>query len=276
MRCVRIIEKEVLLMKKISVPGLAWAITAWDMLMDIPVPRFVRKLCSAKSVTHMELAHGFVLVGIFTGVVFALVSTLLSISWINKYVAAGIFAVAAAVVCELKDSGRGLRLLISAISRKLSGEGWIDSVLDSSAQDGSFEKSSGSISALLITFIEVGCFGLLSYFRAAWWCVAVFAGAYTIQMLLATLPRTLGNEPFIKIAPDKKMQIWIFPAVIGVLSILFFPAAGIVGAVIVGGLGQIVHKNFQLTGTPVTADVITLCGKLTEIILLLCGIIFVL
>ena len=276
MRCVRIMKKEVLLMRKISVPGLAWAITAWDMLMDIPVPRFVRNFCSGKGVTHLELAHGFVIVGIFTGVVFALFSTLLSISWINRYVAAGIFAVAAAVVCELKDSGRGLRLLISAISRKLSGQGWIDSVLDASARDGSFEKSSGSISALLISAVEVVCFGLLSYYRAAWWCVAVFAGAFTIQMLFATLPRTLGNEPFIKIAPDKKMQIWIFPAVIGVLSILFFPAAAIVGAVFVGGLGQMVHKNFLLTGTPVTADVITLCGKLTEIILLLCGVIFVL
>ena len=263
-------------MKKISVPGLAWAITAWDMLMDIPVPRVVRNFCSGKGVTHLELAHGFVIVGIFTGVVFALFSTLLSISWINSYVAAGIFAVAGAVVCELKDSGRGIRLLISAISRKLSGEGWIDSVLDASAKDGSFEKSSGSISALLISFIEVVCFGLLSYYRAAWWCVAVFAGAFTIQMLLATLPRTLGNEPFIKIAPDKKTKIWIIPAVIGVLTILFFPAAGIVAAVFVGGLGQMVHKNFLLTGTPVTADVITLCGKLTEIILLLCGVIFVL
>ena len=95
-------------------------------------------------------------------------------------------------------------------------------------------------------------------------------------MLFATLPRTLGNEPFIKIAPAQRMKIWIIPAVIGVLTILFFPAAGIVAAVFVGGLGQMVHKNFLLTGTPVTADVITLCGKLTEIILLLCGVIFVL
>ena len=61
MRCVRIIDKEVLLMKKISVPGLAWAITAWDMLMDIPGPRFVRNFCSGKGVTHLELAQASIL-----------------------------------------------------------------------------------------------------------------------------------------------------------------------------------------------------------------------
>ena len=263
-------------MKKISVPRLDAAVAAWDMLIDIPVPGFIRKLCVKKSVTHLELASGFVLTGIFTGVVFALFSGLLSVSWINRYAAAGIFAVAAAVVCELKDSGRGLRLLISAVSRKLSGNGWIDSVLDASAGDGSFERSSGSISALLISFVEAGCFALLSYYHAAWWCVAVFTGAFTVQMLLATLPRTLGNDPFLKISSAQKLQMWLLPVLTGLVMIFFFPAAGIVAAALVGGLGQMIHKNFLLTQTPVTADVITLCGKITELILLLCGIIFVL
>lgn len=263
-------------MRKISIPWLDAAVAAWDMLVDIPVPGAIRKCCAGKKVTHLELAVGFVAIGILLGVILALFSCLLSVSWINRYVAAGIFAVVAAVICETKDSGRGMRLLISAVYRKISGDGWIDSVLDASSRDGSFEQSSGSISALLIAFLETGCFALLAYYRAAWWCVAVFAGAFTIQMLLATLPRTLGNEPFLKIAPDRRLKIWILPAVTGLVMIFFFPTAGIVAAALIGGLGQIIHKNFLLTETPVTADLITLCGKLTEIILLLCGIIFVL
>ena len=263
-------------MKKLSVPRLEAAVAAWEMLVDYPVPGFIRKCCANRNVTHLELAVGFVAVGILFGVFLALVSGLLSVSWINRYVAAGIFAVAAAAVCETKDSGRGMRLLISAVSRKLSGDGWIDSVLDASSRDGSFEKSSGSISALLISFLETGCFALLAYYRAAWWCVAVFAGAFTIQMLLATLPRTFGDDPYLKIAPAQWMKMWILPAVTGLVMIFFFPAAGIVAAVLIGGLGQMIHKNFLLTETPVTADVITLSGKITEIVLLLCGIIFVL
>ena len=263
-------------MKKISVPWLDGTVAAWDMLIDIQVPGFIRKLCRKKNVSTLELAQGFVIIGILTGVVLAIFSALLSVSWINRYVAAGLFAVTASVVCEIKDSGRGLRLLISAISRKLSGNGWIDSVLDASNRDGSFEKSSGSISALLISFTQIACFGLLSYYRAAWWSVAVFTGAFTIQMLFATLPRTLGEEPYLKIAPSQRLKMWLLPALTGLVMIFFFPAAGIVAAALVGGLGQIIHKNFLLTGTPVSADVITLSGKLTEIILLLCGIIFVL
>ena len=263
-------------MKKISVPGLARTIAAWDMLMDISVPRAVRNMCAGKRVTHPELAQGFVIAGVFTGVLFALFSALLSISWINSYAAAGIFAVAAALASEFKDSGRGLRLLISAVSRKLSGDSWSGGVLNAYSGDGSCEKSPGNILLLLFYCIEVVSSGLLSYHRAAWWFVAVFAGAFTVQMLFATLPRAFGHEPFIKIASGKKKEIWILPVVIGVLNILFFPAAGIAAAVIVGVLAPILYKNFLLTRTPVTADVITLCGKLTEIILLLCGVIFIL
>ena len=90
-------------MKKLSVPRLEAAVAAWEMLVDYPVPGFIRKCCANRNVTHLELAVGFVAVGILFGVFLALVSGLLSVSWINRYVAAGIFAVAAAAAVEQND-----------------------------------------------------------------------------------------------------------------------------------------------------------------------------
>ena len=268
--------QEVLQMKKISVPWFAGSVAAWDMLFDIPIPRVIRDVCYKKEVTPLETAIGFVTVGIIFGAVLALFNGILICSWINRYVAAGIFAVAATFLCEFKDSARGLRLLISAVSRKIGGEDWCDCVLEASAFDHSFEKTSGSMPALLIILLELLCFAALGYTRNAFWCVAVFAGACTIQMLFATLPRTLGQEPFLCIPSEKRLSMWYLPIAAACVLIFFYPAAGVVAAALVGGLGQMIHKDFILTSTPVTADVITLCGKMTELILLFCGLLFVL
>ena len=263
-------------MKKISVPWFAGSIAAWDMLFDIPVPRVIRDICFKKEVSPLEIAVGFVAVGIIFGTALALCNGILICSWINRYVAAGIFAVGAAFLCEFKDSARGLRLLISAISRKFGGEDWCDCVLEASATDHSFERTSGSMPALLIILLELLCFGALAYTLNAFWCVAVFAGACTIQMLFATLPRTAGLEPFLCSPSEKRMKMWYLPIAAACVLIFFYPAAGVVAAALIGGLGQMIHKDFILTSTPVTADVITLCGKITELVLLFCGLLFVL
>lgn len=263
-------------MKKFFGSRLSGTVLAWEMLMDISLPESIRRFCARKNVSCQEIATGFVLCGILSGALLALLCFLLNISWINRYVAAGIFAVAAAVFCEYKDSGRGLKLLVSAIFRRSSGEGWVDSALEASANDRSLEKNMGGLAVLLFWALQVCCFGLLAYYRASLWCIVVLAGAFTVQMLFATLPRPMGEEPFLKIPSARRMKIWFLPIATAIAAFFFFPAATLVAVVLVGGLGQMIHKDFMITQTPVTADVITLSGKITEIVLLLCGIIFVL
>lgn len=250
-------------------------VAAWEMLIDLPVPSFCRRLFYSPCISPSALAAGFTVVGFLIGLFIALIGGILNISWLNRYVAAALFAVAAVIISEILDSGRGLRLLISGVSLRLGGAGWIDSVLRARDRDGSFEKSTGSVAAMTVILAEIVCFGMLAYYRSALWCVAVFTGTFVIQMLFATLDRGYGEVPYINIEPEKMRDIWKLPAVIGVLTVLIFPAAGIVASAIVAGLGQMIHKNFVLTGTPVTADVITLCGKITQLVLLLCGLVFV-
>ena len=255
---------------------LGGTILAWEMLMDIAIPESVRRLCANKSVSYLEIAVGCVICGILCGLTLSLLSGLLNLSWLNPYVAGGLFAVLAAAFCEYKDSGRGLKLLVSAISRRCSGDGWVDSVLEASSADHALEKTTGGLAALLILLLELCCFGLLAYYGASLWCVVVFAGAFTIQMLFATLPRGMGYEPFVKVSSERRLKIWILPVLAAVFSFFFFPAATLVAAALIGVLGQMIHKDFLITDTPVTADIITLSGKITEIILLLCGVVFIL
>ncbi|MBR7104812.1 MAG: hypothetical protein IKC65_07705 [Lentisphaeria bacterium] len=250
--------------------------TAWEMLIDRPLPRRLTARVQGCSPTSLQIAAGFALTGITVGALLALLCGLLHISWLNHYVASGLFAAAAVFLAEYKDSGRGLRLLLSCIRRKLDDYDWIEAATEASAEDRSLEKSAGTLSAMLILLLEFICFALLAFHRASLWCIPLFSGAFTIQMLFATLPRKMNMPPYLPIPENRKKAIWILPGLIALTTFFIFPAAAIAAAAIVGGLGTILHKNFILTAAPVTSDLITLSGKITELILLLAGVIFIL
>ena len=253
---------------------LSGVIAAWEMLLDIPVPGFIRKFTAKKPPQVIAVAAGFTILGAAAGLLLAAFGGILNSSWINRFAAALLFSLAATAFCEYKDSGRGFRLLLSAIRRKLSGCTVMEAVSDAAHDDGSFERSSGSLVSICILLFELIAFALLAYNRTCLWSIAVFAGAFTIQMLFATLYN--GSGAFLPVPQNRMKQIWIAPLAVAVILFLFFPAATIVAAAVVGCIGQIIHRDLAASQTPVSADMITLSGKITELIMLLCGMIFVL
>ena len=249
---------------------------AWEMLIDIPFPETLRRFRGARRASGAETAAGFVLVGLLAGIVLAVAGGILNASWINRYAASAIFAFAAVAVCDGRDSFRGLKLLVSAVSGVFDGRGVRDSLLEASVSDGSFDRTAGCISALGILLLELFSFGLLAAGRASLWSVAVLVGGCIAQMVFSTLPRSGSEPPYLVIAPAARRRIWILPGVTALWMFLCFPVPTVAAAAVVGGLGVMIRRDFILTGTPVTADVITLAGKIAELALLLCGIVFVL
>ena len=261
-------------MKDKTFSWLGGIVSAWEMLLDIPIPGIIRKYADRKNTSVISVAAGFVILGAAAGLLLAAAGGILNVSWINRFAAALLFSLAATAFCEYKDSGRGFRLLVSAIRRKLAGNSFSEAILEAAPDDGSFEHSSGNLGSICILLFELIAFALLAYYRVCLWSVAVFAGAFTIQMLFATLYN--GNGAFLPIPQNRIKQIWIAPLAVTMVLFLIFPAATIAAAAIVGCLGQIIHRDLAASQTPISADVITLSGKITELFLLLCGLIFVL
>ena len=262
-------------MRERAIDCLCGFAAAWEMLVDVPLPAKLRGLCRGRKPSGLELAAGFVLVGLLAGIVLALAGRILSLSWINRYAASGIFALAAVAVCEVKDSLRGSKLLVSALCGLFAGRDWRTSLACASADDGSFDRTCGCIAALTILGAELFSFALLFGGGASLWSVAVLTGGFTSQMFFAALPGPDGS-PYLVLRPADRRKMWILPALVTLGMILRFPVAGIASPVIAGGLCAFIRRDFTLTGTPMTPDVITLCGKLAELVLLLCGLLFIL
>ena len=262
-------------MRERAIDCLCGVAAAWEMLVDVPFPEKLRGLCRGRRPYGLEIAAGFVLIGLLAGIVLAIAGRILNLSWINRYAASGIFALTAVAVCEGKDSLRGLKLLVSALSGVFSGRNLRDSLTCVSTADGSFDKTGGCIAALTILAVELFSFALLFCGGASLWSVAVLTGGFTSQMFFAALPGPDGS-PFLTLLPADRRKMWILPALVTLWMILRFPVSGIASAVIAGGLCAFIRRDFTLTGTPVTPDVITLCGKLAELVLLLCGLLFIL
>ena len=249
---------------------------AWEMLIDIPFPTALRRFRGGRLATGAETAAGFVLVGLLAGIVLAVAGWILNASWINRYAASALFAFFAVAVADGRDSFRGLKLLVSAVSGVFGGRDWRESFLDASASDGAFERTAGCIAALTILLAELFCFALLAAGRASLWSVAVLTGGCIAQMVFSTLPRAGGDPPVLVIAHSARRKVWILPVLAALWMLFRFPVAAVAAVVLLGGLGGMVRRDFVLTGTPVTADVITLIGKIAELALLLCGVIFAL
>ena len=123
--------------------------------------------------------------------------------------------------------------------------------------------------------MELFSFALLFRGGASLWSVAVLTGGCTSQMFFALLPGP-GGSPYLAVPPADRRKMWILPALAAFWMILRFPAAGIASSVIAGGLCAFIRRDFVLTGTRTSPDVITLAGKLVELVLLLCGLLFIL
>jgi len=262
-------------MRKRAIDCLCGVAAAWEMLVDVPFPEKLRGLCRGRRPSGLGIAAGFVLVGLLAGIILALAGWILNLSRVNRYAASGIFALAAVAVCNGKDSFRGLKLLVSALSGLFSGRTWRDSLTGASADDGSFDKTGGCIAALTILGAELFSFALLFGGGASLWSVAVLTGGCTAQMFFAALPGANGS-PYLALLPADRRKMWILPALVTLWMILRFPVAGIASSVIAGGLCAFIHRDFTLTKTPIAPDAITLAGKLAELVLLLCGLLFIL
>lgn len=244
-------------------------ISAWEMLLDIPLPRQVQRF-QDQQCTPAETAAGFVAVGVLTGLVFYLLGTILNISHLDKHVAAFLFAALLLIANEYKDSGRGLRLLTSGAGQWFSGAGFIQAFSTASSAPGNREHNITSVYILLT--------GIALYFLALhhklFWCAAIFTAGTTLQMLIATLPRSIQQMPYLPMEKEDFQMVKLLLAVILILLFLNFPGMTIAAVLANWCFARYLYGKMKNNGIPATADQITLAGKIAELITLLCALLF--
>ena len=236
-----------------------YALGAWEMVSDLRIPFVGQGVSSEVSLIF------FPLLGALCGVVCVLIGSLAGVLT-NPIAGAVVFAAAATAFVLTKDSLRGVSLLGSLLfNRRRCGE--FGAALKYVSPDyGLDDDPAASIVKPALAIGEFILFLLMGRYCSAWFLPFVFAGGFTVQGALAA-------EFGIVDDPDRTYLkvMWGVFAVIGVISFLSFQLATVIGAVAVYALAVGAAKFIRAHVDAPGADLVTLCGALAELALLLSG-----
>ncbi len=247
---------------------------AWELLIDFPLPQSLADRLG-KGVDATSKLVAFPLVGAAVGILLALAAEFCSKAF-NPVAGNIIFACLGAVFLELKDSGRGQRLLLALITafrqkRNLASE-LPGLVPERSRSDFAFEQTFSTIFQL----VKVTLLFVLAYYSAKLWFAAMLIGAFTVQGILAMEPDNESGHPILPVPAENRRFIWFSAGVLTIPLLFCFPLATFLGIALVyfsaAGLAGFFRRNYS----GVTPNLITLAGYLTEFALLILGILLAL
>lgn len=253
---------------------LRGAFCAWEMLIDVPLPAALRARFGGGTDTTSQLA-GFPLVGAALGLSLALVGAICS--FLFQHVAGSIaFALLCTLFLDWKDSGRGLGFLTSCFLQKQRGIPMDDALQEMTAD---WNRIGTPLSAVFVSLLEVGKAALLftlAFCDAKLWILVILIGAFTVQGMLASEPERESGVPLLSIPQENRRIGWWVFGILYLILLPFFPFGVIVaGAVVVfcaTGFAGYFLRNCGGCGS----DLITLAGSLTELLLLVVGVLFAL
>lgn len=249
-------------------------LAAWGMLIDFPLPEYFR-LQLKHGADALSTACGFPLVGLAVGVLLVIVAGFCCVVF-NPVGGSIVFALLAAAFLEFKDSGRGASLLGSFFLLRLRGVPTVEALPRLNSDIAALNNVAAGLFLGLLEALKICFLFLLCFFHAKLWIVAVLVGAFSVQAFLALQPAAGGAPPLLPVAPESRMRLWRILAVLYVVMMLAFPV-GMIGA------GAAVYfcatgfaKYFERCSDGITSDLITLAGAVTELLLLLVGILLAL
>ena len=249
---------------------LRGAVNAWDFLIDVPLPEPVRTRFG-KKVDASTILAGFPLVGAVAGVVLALVA-LFCTAVFRPVAGCTIFAILAVAFLDLKDSGRGVALLTGWFLMRRNGISFPEALPQ---LKGDWDRLNHPLASVFVSLLELGKAALLfslAFYGGKFWIYMILVGAFTVQGLLAMEPERGSGVPLLPVPPENRRYAWWAFGILSFFAFLYFPF-GVVAAVCVvyftaTGLAGYFERNFG----GVSSDFITLAGALTELLLLLVGV----
>ncbi len=214
----------------------------------------------------------FPLCGALAGLAALLPGVLVSI-FFNHFAGALIFSLAGACWLYFKDSGRGLALLFSYFSSRLSGAPPAIALQHCDNRLSEVLKNPLIMMLCIISVILVlGMLFALFYRGAGVWFAAVAAADALVQARLCLEPDRNTALPFIRVAPGGERSLAFSAVLLAVVMLCIFPKVATLGAIVV----LWVWFWRELPGieefrSGLSSDWITMCGFWAALLTLLCG-----
>lgn len=249
-------------------------LSAWGMLIDFPLPEYFRRQLG-RGADSLSTACGFPLVGVAVGILLAIAAGFCSVVF-NPVGGGIVFALLAAAFLEFKDSGRGAALLGSFLLLRQRGVPAAEALPRLNSDLVGLNNVMAGLFLGILEALKLSFLFLLCFFQAKLWIVAVLSGAFFVQAFLAMQPSADGAPPLLPVAPENRMRLWRFWLVLYVLLMLAFPVGMIGAAAVVYFCATGLARYFEKNCGGVTSDLITLSGAVTELLLLLVGILLAL
>jgi cobalamin synthase len=251
---------------------------AWDMLIDLPLPKKVVDFSDDESY-DINAQRCFPLVGLLVGLLTIILAALLS-KMMNMSAAAILFAAIMTIFIVLKDSARSLGSLVSFIELKTENVATVTALYNMKGNINIRQPQSlvAVLSIFLVMIFYLLMFGLMIIYNCYFWMLLVFMLSFTIQGTLATVPSVGDKKPLIAVPPQGVLQIWYIAGFIS-LFVMFYAMPGSIFATLItfalAFLGtQWLGRFSENKVGGISINMIGFAGFIFEVIALLIGIIF--
>ncbi len=245
---------------------------AWQLIWDFPMPGILRNAAGKEKANPY-----FTMLAVpVTGLAAALLLLIFFkfCTWIFSGIApAMLFAVAATLFLDCKDSGRGLSLTVTAASLLTGGTDITPALPKLRPAD--LNEFKGAVPAAVMVLLELfklWGFFILARYGAAVWIIAVLVLSFTVQGVMMTLRDLNGTEPFLAVMPPRHLHIWIAATVLILFLGLSLPKAALAGLVCSFIFAVICRNWFERIFGGATAEMVTLAGSVSELMVLLLGL----
>jgi len=244
--------------------------SAWDMLLDIPLP-LNSDIDEEDEEGDSYLLLSFPLVGASLGMLLYLVAYVLGLILIIPAAAAVIISIVLVLATEMAAASSNLSVMTSFIKAKMEKETSyrLEETLNTKLL---LDEPLSLILFLSLYLLKLFCFGLLIYHSKTSWIVITFTLSYLVRSQLVTMPSADSYEPLIEEDDDKfavKMP-WIVASVIVVIAGSAYLATSIIILLIAFALIVGFKKYAEKTGE-ISASMIGVYGITAELIFLFTG-----
>lgn len=246
---------------------------AWDMLIDIPLPRLaaIEEFSKGEEESFRTLAS-FPIVGAVIGCASYCIIWLL-MRFMSLSSASAISAILIVIGLEFITFGKNLTSLVSFLEagiQKRSGKEMLIAIEEESYLS---KSSIGFMFFVTIFLLRIICVGFLIYYGRASWVIITLILAYTVQSKIAVGKDIRTSRPLFETEEKAESLSWL---IAGIISLVegwsFFPAV-----LLALGLAYLFAVQFRMYCERklggVTGKIVGLAGTAAETLLFLAGVI---
>jgi len=246
---------------------------AWEMLVDIPLPKFLAAESDDEE-DQQELLACFPVVGAVVGLGLFCIAWAISILLSTHTAAALVGSIFLALISESIASSSniaGLAAFCRAKQEKASTVEIVDA-LESANSD----ISENQIFFISLYLLKIFCFALIVFYERTSWLIIVYTMSYLLRSQMVTWNELRTSQALIDVENETSAirLPWIVAMVIAlfVAGFDFFPAVIIVAIItylLIRYFKRMVDNDFN----GITGSLVGTAGAVTELILLILGIV---